>query len=65
MNLESKLNVYYIRDMPYEKTSTRDLENKERERFYLLIVLFGVVVHSEAVRDGIRCGLSLVTLVLT
>ena len=47
------------------RLAPRDLENKEKERFYLLIVLFGIVVYSEAVRDGIRCGLSLVTLVLT
>ena len=41
----------------------RDLENKERE-VSLFIVLLGIEVYSEAVCDGVRCGLSLVTLVM-
>ena len=47
--------------MPYEKVRP---QRRERERFHWCVVLLGVEGHSEALSDGVRCGLSLVALEL-
>ncbi|KAF3541742.1 hypothetical protein F2Q69_00019677 [Brassica cretica] len=52
---------FVMRDVPYEKARSQRIK---RERFPWCVLLLGVERHSEALSDGVRCGLSLVALEL-
>ncbi|KAG5414350.1 hypothetical protein IGI04_001917 [Brassica rapa subsp. trilocularis] len=58
---EQVLICYIRRDVPSKKARTQRIE---RERCFLGVLLVGVEGHSEALSDGVRCGLILVALEL-
>ncbi|KAF3612146.1 hypothetical protein DY000_02047277 [Brassica cretica] len=61
LRVEQDLVCYLRRDVPYVKARP---QRRERERDFLGVLLIGVEGHSEALSDGVRCGLSLVALEL-